>query len=195
MKTDCTLSFVFYIHEILGASEYRRIKDGYSHKTLRRTTLKTIKAIRYAVEENVKVIDTTHLRHIKSCIYSAEEKIKETKSENELFEVFIAFQGRLIFLLLGQAPKRRENFTNRRESWRLDGYRTLIYTQNEEQKARLLDSYAQSYFVGEGRVFESITDYLTFEYSPARTKNTKPFLTWLKSEHFSEYETLITDMA
>lgn len=195
MKTNCTLSFAFHIHDILGATEFRRVKDGYSHKSLQKTLLKNIKAIKHAAEENLKVIDATHLRHIKCCIDDAEKKIKRTESENELFEVFASFQGKLIFLLIGEAPKRKENFTNRRENWKLDRHRSLIYTQNEQQKANLLNSYIQNYLVGEGRIFESLIDYFTFEYSPTRTKETKPFLDWMKTEHFSEYETLMTDMA
>jgi hypothetical protein len=194
MKTDSTRSFAFHIHEILGGKEYRKVKDGYSHASLKSTLLRTTKAIRHAIEENLKVIDPPHLRHMTSCVELAESQLKSTKSEIELFEIYTAFQGKLIFLLLGEAPMRREGFSNRRENWKLDRHRSVIYTQNEEQKTKLLDSYIQNHLIGEGKIFESHSDYFTFEYSPLRIKNRDVFLHWLKDEHFSEYETLIKEL-
>ena len=186
-ETKPDLSFAYHINSILGGKDFRKIKDGYSHKSLRQVFQKVAKSIRFAVEENLSIIDSEHMRHLAYCIDRAEDRMRSTTSEKELFEVFTSFQGEMIFLLLGDMPKHREGFVNRRENWKLNGYRSIIYTQDEEQKNRQLDSYIQNYLIGENKIFEDHTEYFLFRNSN-ELRNRNAFLNWLKKEHFEEYE-------
>ena len=65
-----------------------------------------------------------------------ETSLKSAKKFDEIDQLMIAFQSNLILLLIGAIPRRwsKEKVINKRDIWKLDGFRQIQYVQNSEQK-------------------------------------------------------------
>lgn len=68
------------------------------------------------------------------------KKIDNSKSLDELFSVLSAFVIKQSFLQMGSFPQRgmsENKVTFRRENWKFDRFRTVLYLQSQEQKENL----------------------------------------------------------
>ena len=67
-----------------------------------------------------------------------DKKIRKSKEFSSIDQLMIAFETKLIFLLIGYMPHRIKDTINKKENWILDAQRKIIYSQDIEQKRNVI---------------------------------------------------------
>jgi hypothetical protein len=107
----------------------------------RKDLVRAFKAVDTALELNLRNADNRLRRQLAEFLQIAIEQLKHQPSKDKLHTRAISSLIRIVFDILGGLP----NHLGRtgpipRTSWKLDQYRSLIYSYSERQRAQLLRS-------------------------------------------------------
>lgn len=179
-KTDT--SFSFLIHNLYGDKDYRLIHTTHDFTDAKKCFLKIIKSIKFAIEETITITDDYHKQELLNTVNKSEELIKSSKSFDSLDQQMISFQSELIFLLIGSMPHRwqQQKVINKRRLWKLDDYRQIQYTQNINQKEKLIFRAVQGKYKDK---FGSWDEFLYNIYYKQCHHNPHELISWLKKNH------------
>jgi hypothetical protein len=133
--------------DIYGSSTYNGFKNSHSPEIAKEYFLKLLKSFGFAIKETIKIVDKEQLSSLNLIIKQGEVKIKKSKSFNDIDQIFIATQTKLIFQLIGHFPKtpNGERRINRKGVWELNGHRQIQYVQNLRNKELAIFGIIQDY--------------------------------------------------
>jgi len=129
------------LESLLGADEWYHLKDSRDLKTWRRSLLKAMKVSEVAIASTVEVVDEDWRKAASSIIDHGRESVAASRSIREAFSAFAACYLQLSFHQLGFLPNRvgrAGKVAAIPTNWRLNVYRSVQYTQTDQQKLRLL---------------------------------------------------------
>ena len=146
--------------------------------------IKIIGSIEKSILYNVNS-DTFHKDKLNLYCEKAKDEIKKSTNINQLNTETIYCLVKIIFYLLGDMPDNWDlKTTNKINHWKLDEYRTLYYTQSQEQKANLILNLSMN----------SAYDNILPEYSELSkkrfyefNKNDTKFIEWFKETYPTVY--------
>lgn len=135
-----SFSFSHLIMQLYGEDNYHEIKSYHNLTTAKKYYLKILKSIKFSVEETIIFIDKIHKDNLIKSMVNYEALMKKAKNLSDLDQLMITLQSELIFLLIGEMPYsiNASKIINRRETWKLNRFRQIQYTQSPEQKASLI---------------------------------------------------------
>ena len=128
------------LEELLGVDEWYRLKDSRDLKTWKRSLLRALNASKVAITVTVEVADDEWRAGVAEILERGKGDVARSQSFRELLSSFAACYLRLSFHQLGLAPQRKSRpgrISAIPSNWRLNAYRSVLYTQTEEQKMRL----------------------------------------------------------
>lgn len=122
----------------LFGKKYRNSSEIVDISFWRRFYISTFEVLNESVFLSIGMIDKTHKEAIQNEIALTLEDLRSAKKKDEIHGLLIVSLFKLVFLLLGRQPyyargKRRD----------LSIFRTLTYSQTEEQLSWLLQGYIQ----------------------------------------------------
>ena len=123
------------IEGLLGNEAWLALKETTSIAAWRKQAIRLISAIETAVAATVKAADAGWFDEIAENLERGRSAIKSSKDIEELISALSAMLLRQVFLQLGLLPNRRTDrkVSIRREEWKLDAYRSVVYFQSSEQ--------------------------------------------------------------
>jgi len=136
----------FALEGLLGADEWYRLKDSRDLKTWQRSLLKVMKASEVTIASTIEVVDQGWSKDAISIIDNGRKDVAESRCIREVFSAFAACYLQLSFHQLGFLPNRKGHagkFAAIPTNWRLNVYRSVQYTQTDQQRLRLM--YAEDH--------------------------------------------------
>lgn len=186
-ETD--MSFSHLIHNLYGDKDYRLIHTTHNFRDAKKYFLKITKSIKFAIEETITIADNYHKQELLNTITESEKLIKLSESFDSLDQQMVSFQSELIFLLIGLMPHRwqRQKVINNRSSWKLDDYRQIQYTQNIDQKEKLIFNAVQGKYKDK---FGSWNEFLDNIYYKQCHHDPDELILWFRKNHADIYSEL-----
>jgi len=175
------LSLQFLFGELYGQAGYQKAKWYHDAKTYASLLHRLVDTIMLTIDMNMARTDGYHrMQLLKEC-ENAHKALKGLKTVDHLSESFLVFQTRLFFTLIGLMPKRllSKSVRNIESNWQLDDYRTILWTQTNVQKLRLILSLCQREYVD--RVLP-IQELLKIKRTQCNDDPDK-FLSWFKKQY------------
>ena len=129
------LSYEYFFSHLFGKANYHGHVGALNITAWKKDLRKLVKYIRKSIVINAHT-DQLHKDRILQLCDSLDNDIKNASSINEASVSVIQKYTKLIFLLLGNSPdhwNRKAPYHDR--FWKLNGHRTLTYTQTDEQKS------------------------------------------------------------
>lgn len=184
-ESDSDLSYLFL--QIYGVNTYNGFKNSHSLKTAKEYFLKLLKSFGFAIKETIKIVDKEQLNSLDLIIKQGEEKIKTSKSYNDIDQVFIATQTKLIFQLIGHLPKtpNGENIINRKGIWELNGHRQIQYVQNMKNKELAIFGIIQ-----DNNLFGDWSNFVSF-YSSELDNDVEKLIEYMILNYPDKYKKLL----
>ncbi len=124
------------IGEALFGEKYYKAIDRSDMRFWRELYVKVFEVLRASALRSMGSVDPDHRKNIEEEIEFALKKLDATKTKDETNAAVIAVLFDLVFLLLGRKPYRTRGKVR---DW--STFRTLTYSQTEEQLSYLLQSY------------------------------------------------------
>jgi hypothetical protein len=122
--------------EVRVAREFYKAKDISDMQFWKSLYVRTFEVLRESIFRSVGTVDKSHRKEIEDELDRALDRLKSAKGKDAIHEQVIASLFRLVFLLLGRsayaAPGKRRDFST---------FRTLTYSQTDEQLSWLLQGY------------------------------------------------------
>ncbi|MFC1948596.1 hypothetical protein ACFLW0_00240 [Chloroflexota bacterium] len=183
-KTE--MSFSYLIACLYGDSKgLRETKKYHNLADAKKYFLKIIKSIGATIEKTITITDNQHKRELLDTIKNSESSIKSSKDFNSLDQKMISFQSELIFLLIGDMPRRAlRQVPNRSTSWKLNGTRQIQYIQNSDHKKNIIFGAVQGKYKER---FGSWGDFLYDVYHLQCHNDPDQLILWFKKNHTDIY--------
>jgi len=123
------------IEDILGNQAWYALKETHSVTTWRHYAIKLIDAIEISIKESIEIKDDAWLSQIKQNLNDGRELVKIAKTIDEVVSNLSATLLRQVFLQIGNFPNRKKvkSVSLKRENWRLNSYRSVLYIQSPKQ--------------------------------------------------------------
>ncbi len=181
-KIHAPYEFEYILSRLFGNRTYNGFCNiGNRPAVWKRHISRVLKSLRKAVITNVKLSDRYQQRILTGICDNGLKTLKDAKTIHQINFALIICLVRLVFSLLGRMP----NYYNRRlvtsrHDWDLSGHRTLIYVQNERQKANLIRSLSE-----EGPYVSrfSKSDELFHKYVGDYRGKPEAFVNWFKQNY------------
>jgi hypothetical protein len=133
------------IEEIFGCRAWMELKETSSITTWRSYAIRLIDAIEISIEESIEIKDDAWLSQIKVNLENGREYVKTAKTIDEVISNLSATLLRQVFLQIGNFPKRENDQLSslklvslkKRENWRFNSYRSVLYIQSPKQVEKL----------------------------------------------------------
>jgi hypothetical protein len=179
------ISFEFLMSSLFGKTNYHGYVGSVRQSIWKKDLIKIVKYIKKSIIINANTDHFHKSELIKTC-NTIEEKIKKSKSFDEINLETIEGFIRLVFLLLGNMPNhwdRKSPYLDK--FWELDGHRTLIYSQSDEQKVYLIINLVdiRKQFSIKVEDYENLSSLF---YKRFR-ENASEFLSWFKDSYPETY--------
>jgi hypothetical protein len=134
------------IEDLFGSDAWYALKESNHIPTWRRYGAKTLQAVGVAIAATVDVADDDWRQEIDKLLADGIRRIKEDAEIDEIIATLAGTLIRISFAQIGLMPRRKgtaKSSTLRKDAWRLDLFRSVIYTQTTEQKERVFWSNQQ----------------------------------------------------
>jgi hypothetical protein len=118
------------IEELFGSDAWNTLKVSNHIPTWRKYAIKTIKAIRVSVETTIEYYDEDWKKDFEQYIDYGISKIKKDRNIEEIIASLAATLIKVSFNFIGLVPQRKTQQgipSFRKENWKLDSYRSVIY--------------------------------------------------------------------
>lgn len=128
------------LEDVLGSDAWYALKESNSLSTWKKYLIKAVKSIHLTIKSTVEVYDQDWLDQISEIVIDGEDSIKRASDIEEAISALAETFIRISFLQTGFMPYRKgvvKNHPLRKDLWKFNQFRTVIYTQNDEQKIRL----------------------------------------------------------
>jgi hypothetical protein len=188
-RVSAPLSFEYLMSQLFGSQTFHGFCNlQHSEKSWKGHLNRILRTIRKAIEANTTVADQYYRRRLAGMCEQGMEDIGDAPGTQRANLAMIECLVRLVFMLLGRMPSNffRKHVTIRQD-WRLSTYRTLVYTQTEAQKLRLIISLAE-----EGPYTDRFKDRneLFYKYVDDFRRDGRAFLRWFNKEYPDIYTEL-----
>lgn len=133
------ISFEYFLSRLFGKRAYHGFVGSKPPGRWKNHLLGMLRAIETAATVTVSSTDSLHKARIGSTCERCRESLRELKGKDEINARFIQFLTEMVFVLLGDLPDHWDagKVTNPKQ-WRLDDHRTVVYAQNDEQRAAVI---------------------------------------------------------
>jgi len=177
-KINVSIGVEYFMRHLFGKS-YHHYVGSHDFKKWKKDMIKVLKSIDRAVDETIESTDKMHLQEIKKMIESGIESVESANSSDELNTKTMVCLSYTVFLILGRKPENiRKNSVSNKNCWKLNDYRTIHYSQNYEQKAKLLLSLPNHCKYSENfKNKKPLIDVFS------EIRNYKDFVEWFKKEY------------
>jgi len=140
------LSLKSSIENLLGRDAWYALKESESISTWKKYLGKALKALRVSIHETVQICDDDWMSEVDYQIDEGLEDIKRAKSIDEIISCLAATLLNVSFLQTGLLPRRKGSVNSvslRKEKWKHDVYRQVVYLQTPKQRESLFLSKQQ----------------------------------------------------
>ncbi len=125
------------IEDLFGSDAWYALKESNHIPTWRKYGVKTLKAVGVAIAATVEISDDEWWHNIDKILSEGIERIKKDDNIDEIIATLAGTLIRVSFTQIGLMPNRKGSTNSGRlskEEWRLNAFRSVIYTQTKEQK-------------------------------------------------------------
>lgn len=183
--TYVPISIEYLMSELFGKLQYHGYVGAVSRSTWKKDLLKVAKYIKRAVLLNVET-DAIHRKKVLATCDALLQDLGAASTINAANAAVIEHLIRLVFLLLGNMPdhwRRRSPYSD--SFWKLNGHRTLHYSQSVEQKVATLINAVDI----QKRVEVPLEEHpnLHEAFYLGFKGNSSEFLTWFKNKYPAAY--------
>jgi hypothetical protein len=139
VELDDSVEYLFGF--LFGARTAHTFSETRGLARWRRDLVRVFKAIDTALELNLRNADNRLRQELAQCLQTTTEELKRAASKDKLHTRAISSLIHIVFDVLGGLPNHRSRTgAIPRTFWKLDRYRSLIYSYSETQRAQLLRS-------------------------------------------------------
>ena len=141
--------------------------------------------IRNSFDDSVGSVDAFHRGHIIQTIDRISERIKRSKRKDDVHKWLIIGLFQLVFLLLGNLPKRMASRKKRQpKKFNFSAFRTLSYSQTREQLGVLLRSRIEGNpnKFGFSDFFEAQIAFLNWSKEAKKNNAQNTYVDWVVAE-------------
>ena len=133
------------IEDIFGTQAWYDLKETSSVVTWRSYAIKLMNAIEISIDESIEIRDEAWIRQIKENLQRGRNQVKAVKDIDEIVSSLSATLLRQVFLQIGHLPIRKTHnlVSLKRENWRFNSYRSVLYLQTPQQVETLFWSNQQ----------------------------------------------------
>lgn len=173
------------LSRIFGENSKEVLNNPKSEKDWKRTLRKVLDELYEYIEDNIES-DELHTLMIYTCLYASHESLKE---EN-FWPGYIEGITRLSFLLMGDYPdhRKRKVGKKKKDHYKLNLHRSVIYSQDSDQKVRTLYAAGCSGLIN---LSESPNSILSkFRCEVGFSADYKQFMKWFKKNYQQDYAKL-----
>lgn len=179
------LDFEHLLSNLYGKSTTHGIVGMKDKTTWLKTILKVLSSIEKAINQSIETNDINHKNELSFLCYKTKENVEKASNINSINLEVISGLVKIIFILLGQMPNNWfKKIVNRPDSWKLNDFRTIIYTQNYTQKANLIIYLSDKSAYNEGLPHKN--DLNLILYKDFQNNNQK-FVDWFKQNYPNNY--------
>lgn len=137
VELDDSVEYLFGC--LFGARTAHTFGGTRSLSQWRKDLVRVFTNIDKALDLNLRNADDQHRRELKEFLQITIEQLKNQPNKDKLHTRAISSLIRIVFDILGGLPNHRSRTGPiPRGSWKLDQYRSLIYSYSETQRAQLL---------------------------------------------------------
>jgi hypothetical protein len=132
---DYNLSLEFFAHSLFG-KKYHKSINRHSIAFWKKFYVSVFEVLQASIFTSIGSVDPEHRRDIKQHLDHSLKWLREAETKDKIHGALIVSLFKLVFLLLGRLPyatngKRRD----------LSTFRTLTYSQTDEQLSNLLECH------------------------------------------------------
>ena len=129
------------LKQLWGSLAWIELDEWCSISVWKKWYMKTLRATLICAEENVVEFDTYWMKELNDIVNFGIERIKHSKSYSEMHDHFAFTYVKVSFHQFGLFPnhgRSGQKVTLNRRFWKINGYRTVKYFQDEKQKINLV---------------------------------------------------------
>ena len=179
------LSFEYLMSALFGMNNYHGYVGTVSLTTWKKDMAKVTRYIRKSIEINCNCDEGYKKDLLARCDHLG-QLISESRTVQQINIALIEKLINIVFNLLGTMPHHWDQKKPYRDQfWNLSGHRTLVYLQNNDQKAHLiiyLIDIVKKYTID----FGGYSDMHGVYYRKFKGKSSQ-FVSWFKKEHPDKY--------
>jgi hypothetical protein len=132
---DYNLSLEFFAHSLFG-EKYHKSVNCQSMTFWKKFYISTFEVLQASIFTSIGSVDPEHRRDIEQHLAHSLKWLRECESKDKIHAALIVSLFKLVFLLLGRLP-----YTATGKKRDLSTFRTLTYSQTDEQLSYLLESH------------------------------------------------------
>lgn len=175
--------------EMRTKREFHKSRDISDMKYWKSLYVRSFEVLQASIFRSVGTVDKTHRKAIEDELDRALSRRKSAEGKDAIHEQVIASLFRLVFLLLGRSayavPGKRRNFAT---------FRTLTYSQTEEQLSWLLQGYIQGNAAEHGFEDHFAADYAFHQWAKANKRlpsERATYVDWVRANHPETYSKFV----
>lgn len=177
-----SMQLEFFARNVFGNQYYG--SAGWTAMSVWKTFyIDCLKLIANSFDQSVGSIDGYHRGHIFETIEKITENIRQAKRKDDIHKWVIIGLFQLVFLLLGNVPKRMASNKRRHpKKFIFSGFRTLSYCQTEEQFGWLLRSHIEKHprEFGFGDFFDAQMAFVNWSKAAKDSKVPHTYVDWVR---------------
>ncbi len=183
-KMYAPMEFEYLLSYLFGKLNYHGYVGFKELNEWKKINRKVMNTVRKAICINTDTSDEWHKRELLKRCDLALDGIKGARSKDELNGKFISDLVHIIFELMGGFPDHwKYKGTSNPKCWKLNRFRSVNYSQSDEQKFAIIDRIITQ------RIFKEIPDSskLWTVYAIDMKRNKTKFLKWFKHKYNDVY--------
>jgi hypothetical protein len=169
--------------------EYHKSRDFSDMAFWKKLYVRTFEVLQASIFRSIGSIDKTHRKAIEDELERALARLKSARGKDAIHEQLIASLFRLVFLLLGRsaypAMGKQRNFST---------FRTLTYSQTEEQLSWLLRGYVHTHLKAHGFEHRIDADLAFDRWAKAHKRaaaDPSTFVAWVRETFPKTYDSFV----
>jgi hypothetical protein len=171
------LVFKSAMEGVFGSEAWYALKESNHIPTWRKYILKALNAINISIHETVEQYDEDWLNEVEENIGRGIESAKKSKTIEELISVLAGTLLNISFLQIGFLPKRQgspNKISLKKENWKFDIHRSVIYLQSIEQK--------EAMFWGKQQKKIGFDEQMKLHHEYRHSKSKLPYYKWCEEK-------------
>jgi len=181
---DYNLSLEFFAQSLFG-DKYHKSVDRHDIGFWKKFYVATFEVLQASVFSSIGSVDRAHRRDIEEHIDRSLKWIREAETKDKIHGALVVSLFKLTFLLLGRLPYAEKG--KRRD---LATFRTLTYSQTDEQLSWLLQGFVQRNAVEHGfqDIFDADYAFLLWTRENKRQRSDRTaYVEWVRTQFPETY--------
>lgn len=180
-STEIPLLFEEHLRAVVGddAMDLPNNCEELEMEGIKGIFLRYLKYLDWAIRVNANGIDNSMMNSIDCELSLVKNAIKKAKQMDEIYLHMIEVLGSIAFFLLGGEPHNQGKSASRglirKQNFILNDYRSVYYTQNSKQKARIIYDY-----VKDSKTSASPSEMQLILKQREKIKDDEQFVDWVK---------------